>query len=89
MNYYSYINANVGVIHKSWIDTLKDLRGVTNPTARALHIEHLKDLYTQATAFSKEQSLSPQHVGALAHILDRPLEHHLLALKNTQPKNLL
>ena len=89
MNLYSYINANVATIHKSWIETLKELREVRDPTARALHIDHLKDLYKQATAFSKEQGLSPQHQGALAHILDRSIEHHLLALKNTQPKNLL
>ncbi len=89
MNTQSYIKSNVDSIHKDWITTLKDIKAVTNPAALSIYTDHLKELYLRAEAINDVQSLHPTQRGALAHILDRPIDEHLLAIKATMKKNLL
>jgi hypothetical protein len=82
MNYDSYLKANVDSVHKLWVENLRDIRQVTDPVARSIYIDDLKDLYHRATLLDQEQGLHPQMKGCLAHILDRPLDQHLALIKN-------
>ena len=89
MNHNSYIRANINSIHKDWIETLRELKGLTDATARSINIEHLADLYERAKAIGEQPDLYAEQLGMLNHIIDRPLAEHLLAIKRSQPKNIL
>ena len=87
MDYHSYLKANVDSVHKLWVENLRGIRQVTDPTARSMYMEDLADLYERATLLDQEQGLHPQMKACLAHILDRPLKQHISLLKDT--KNIL
>ena len=88
MNTYSYLKANVSDVHRSWIETLREINTVSGD-GRAICIEHLRDLYLRAQALKDTDQLDAQLSGAIQHILQRPLSEHLLAIKRSTSKNIL
>ena len=82
----SFIRSQAQGIHQMWIENLKDLKHVTHPESRQMHIDALRDLHRRAQALSDQYAdhLDSISSSQIAHILGRPLESHFSIAKNIQ-----
>ena len=67
-------------------------KGTQQPKIQTIEFSCLRSvpsLFKNFVYQGDEECLLPTQSGALAHLMDRSLETHLLALKATQPKNIL
>ena len=80
----TYYSTQVDSIHNRWVSTLKDLRSVSEPSARAMYLEDLSSIYLQAHNFAASNAAHIDGVRAvkLQHILQRPLEQHIAIAKH-------
>tara|TARA_R110002012_G_C11275792_1_gene570045 strand:- start:95 stop:388 length:294 start_codon:yes stop_codon:yes gene_type:complete len=74
-----YYRQSARSIHTSFIETLKDLRAVTDGVARQLLIDHLQDQHDVAVALIKDNTsnLDAQSLGMLQHLTTRTVDEHL------------
>ena len=75
----SYYRQIARSIHTSFINTLKDLRGISDSGARLLLIEFLQDQHSAATALIEDNTsnLDAQSLGMLQHLTTRTVDEHL------------
>ena len=75
----SFYRQSARSIHTSFIDTLKDLRGISDSGARLLLIEFLHDQHAAAIALIKDNTsnLDAQSLGMLQHLTTRTVDEHL------------
>ena len=75
----TYYSSVVDSLHNNWVNTLKDLRAVSEPSARELYLEDLTSIYSQARSFAAQNADHIDGIRAvkLEHILQRPLEQHI------------
>jgi len=86
MNDYppSYYQTQADAIHNQWVSTLRDLRQVSEPSARQLYLDDISSIYQQAKSFAASNAAYIDGIRAvkLQHILQRPLEQHLAIAKH-------
>jgi hypothetical protein len=80
----TYYSSVVDSLHNNWVSALKDLRSVSEPSARELYLEDLTSIYSQARSFAAQNAGHIDAVRAvkLEHILQRPLEQHIAIAKH-------
>ena len=75
----SYYQTQVDSLHNNWVTTLRDLRIVTEPSAKEMLVGELRAIYDQTRNLVAQHG---SHIDAirsvkLNHILQRPLEGHI------------
>jgi hypothetical protein len=78
---YSYYRNQALTLHRQWIENLKQIKEIANPTARLLWIDDLRSLHRQVTELVNQDVLVPLDQALLAHISDRTIEEHLALVK--------
>jgi hypothetical protein len=80
----SYYQTQADALHDQWVNTLRDLRNVSEPSARQLYLEDLSSIYDQARNLAARDAAHIDGIRAvkLQHILQRPLEQHIAIAKH-------
>ena len=52
---YSYLSASIYGVQSRWVETLRDIRAVTNRKARDMYLDELRDIYAEAEDLIKYQ----------------------------------
>jgi DNA-binding cell septation regulator SpoVG len=84
MNTASFLRATAQSIHQRWIDGQRELRDVSEPTARQMRLDCIRDVYqeAQATITDYGDVLHPLDKQRLENILKRPLSQYITLSKS-------
>ena len=75
MDTSSYIRATCSGLHDRWIETIKDLRLISDKSTRDVYIQELRDIYKEAQQLSVySQHIHPLQQCQLTRILSRPID---------------
>lgn len=80
---HSYYRNQALALHSRWVETLQGVKEVTEPSAKKLWIDDLRDLARMARELEATGQLHPQDAALLAHITDRPIQEHIALLKGS------
>lgn len=92
MQYHpSFYSSQVQGLLKRFHETLRELRHITEPSARQLHLEDLVEVYNTAKAFRLQHKNYLNHISQnqLKHILDRDLKQWIALSKPSTKSNLI
>jgi hypothetical protein len=77
----SFYRAQAQSIQTQWIQTLRDLRDVSDQRSRSIYIDDMRNLHARASDLKDTQQLHPLDEAKLSHILSRPIEEHVILVK--------
>ena len=92
MQYHpSYYSSQVQGLLNRFTETIRDLRHVTEPSARRMHLEDLIEVYNSAKAFNILYKDYLNHISQnqLKHILARDLKQWIAFSKPSTESNLI
>jgi hypothetical protein len=79
----SFFTSQAATLHSKWIQTQLDLKEVTEPSAKAMFIEELREIYKDSHSLLTQHGdkLPPIPKSQLGHIISRPLDQHIALIK--------
>jgi hypothetical protein len=78
---HSFYRNQVVALHSRWIEALRSIKEVSEPSVKALWIEDLIEISKQAMELRVSGELHPHDSALLAHITDRSIHEHIALLK--------
>ena len=86
---YSYYKTQAQSIHQRWIDSLRSFKDVTEPTAKQMIEEDLKEISSQADKLLSQNLLHPLDAVPLLHIVQRAISQHIVIAKHAGNPNVI
>ena len=80
---HSYFRNQALALHGRWVETLRGIKEVTEPSAKQLWIDDLREIAKMARELEATGQLHPQDAALLAHITDRPIQEHIALVKGS------
>jgi hypothetical protein len=80
---HSYYRNQALVLHGRWVETLRGIKEVTEPSAKELWIDDLREIARMARELEATCQPHPQDAALLTHITDRPIQEHIALLKGS------
>jgi hypothetical protein len=80
---HSYYRNQALALHSRWVESLRSIKEVAEPSAKMLWIDDLCDLAKMARELEATGQLHPQDAALLAHITDRPIQEHIALVKGS------
>jgi hypothetical protein len=81
-SYKQLYQAEVRSVYNNWVESLKLIKTVTDPTVKRMWEEDLRDIYHKAEKLMEGVSVHPPSETYLKLILSRPLEQWVTVVKH-------
>lgn len=80
---HSFYRNQALALHSRWVESLRSIKEVTEPSAKKLWIDDLREIARMARELDATGQLHPQDAALLTHITERPIQEHIALAKGS------